>query len=414
MSVINDMLKNLEKRESNHQTIPVSSLHTHQKLKNISLYKKYFLLGSTLILLLLLIPILFNKKHTLVLTSPLKNQPIIKESLQTSAENQSWTTPALIKGITVQVKGSMTEISFLLNHPALYRLISNETQNQLAVMIDQAELQAELPASNDLNSSILRITSMSFDKDTQFNLTLAPGAIIKYANLINEDKNPELVLTIEAPTHASEKKINFNSTIIKTPVMQNILFQKYRAAMLNAKNGEYLSAISQLSSLIKMDSNFKEARLSLIALLIDQHNLSKAKYYTDEGLKLTPNSLPFIELKARLLTLDGKKIQALALLKTVSPSFQDNPDYYAFMAALYEKTNNNLLAIKLYQQLLLLNPEHGNWWFGLGFSLEKTGHIKQAMKAYKKALSFGRLNEETIHYLESHLKILEEMNHATG
>ena len=136
-----------------------------------------------------------------MLTSPLKNQPIIKESLQTSAENQSWTTPALIKGITVQVKGSMTEISFLLNHPALYRLMSNETQNQLAVMIDQAELQAELPASNDLNSSILRITSTSFDKDTQFNLTLAPGAIIKYANLINEDKNPELVLTIEAPTH---------------------------------------------------------------------------------------------------------------------------------------------------------------------------------------------------------------------
>ena len=80
------------------------------------------------------------------------------------------------------------------------------------------------------------------------------------------------------------------------------------------------------------------------------------------------------------------------------------------MAALYEHTDNNLLAINIYRQLLSQNPSNGNWWYGLGGALEKVGQIKGASEAYTRALTQGQLHPKSIVYLQQHLQTLKEMS----
>jgi Flp pilus assembly protein TadD len=94
----------------------------------------------------------------------------------------------------------------------------------------------------------------------------------------------------------------------------------------------------------------------------------------------------------------------------VSPPINDNPDYYAFMAALYARLNNNMLAIHLYKRLLELNQHNSNWWLGLGISLEKNGQQKQAINAFTKAYVEGNLAPESINFIQKHLQYLREEN----
>jgi MSHA biogenesis protein MshN len=125
-------------------------------------------------------------------------------------------------------------------------------------------------------------------------------------------------------------------------------------------------------------------------------------------LRLNPDFIPLIELKARQLTTQGQIKKALTLLQSQSPPITTNPEYHAFMAALYQKNDNNLLAVSLYKRLLALNPQNGNWWFGLGLSLEKLGEKPLAYDAYRKAISNGNVNQESLAYLQKHMQSLQE------
>jgi Flp pilus assembly protein TadD len=316
-----------------------------------------------------------------------------------------WFQPLDISGITVQVKENMTEITFLLSHPALYRLETSDLQNQLSLIFDNAHSQVALPPLQYLHTAIQHIVSKNDNGDLRFNLLLSPSAVLKNVSLNNENK--ELVLTFENSLPDNVTPTQMESAI-KTPATHSLFLQSYQQALNEADKGNYAAAISQLDALLKIEPDDSNARVSLAALLLDRGDPLKANLVVDEGLVFNPDYVPYIELKARLLTQAGKIKQALTLLHTASPSLTENPEYHAFIAALYERMNKDQLAIRIYRQLLSLNPENGNWWFGLGVSLEKIGQKKSALNAYSKALTAGHLTSSSTTFLQNRLQALEE------
>lgn len=408
MSLINNMLKDLEKRESSAPLLPPMALHSRKA--NTLLNSKLAYLVS---LAFAICAIMYACIHLL---SHQTNEPValpLDDDKQVATQNDLTKTesalPATINAATIEINGDATELTFSLDHPVLYSLNSTSNQNEIELTIDQAQLQSELPPVNYLNTAIEGITQTQKDGNTIITLNLAKGSQLKSVNLSSDKQDPMLVISIKNPLVATEQ--NPTGTVDKTvkkQVMKNLLVQQYQSALNLAESGEYKSAIDHLTSLVKIDPDYKDARTSLAALLIDQGSLSKAKHIINEGINTTPDYIPFIELKARVLAAEGKPKEALNILHTATPSLVENPDYHAFIAAMHEQNNNHHLAVMLYTKLLQLNPHNGSWWFGLAVSLDKMGKDNQAIEAYNKASSEGHLNGESLAYLESRLDKLQE------
>jgi tetratricopeptide (TPR) repeat protein len=411
MSLINNMLKDLEKRDTHAREFSSIELIKLNSFRNKN--KRIFTLSNvfialTLILISLTSVILFryiNKSNI----APLPTQKTLSQPQTSSVNNDdiAWLQNASINGVTLQVKDNITEIAFLLDRSALYRLVSDAAQNRLSVIIENSHLQSTLPPVAYLNTALQGLSSQASNKDTKFVLSLVPGATIKYVNLSQSDHSAELVVAIEYQkvTQTAQRQ---SENSVKTPAMQNLITQQYQESLLSAETGNYTSAIEHLTSLLKIDPEFKDARVSLTALLIDQGNRSRAQKLIDDGLNTNPGYTPFIELKARILATDGKFAQALTLLQTSTPSIDENPEYHAFIAAMYEQTNKHALAANLYRQLIAINASNGSWWFGLGVSLDKLGQTNNAIAAYKKAAAEGHLNAESLAYLHTRMQKLQE------
>lgn len=412
MSLINNMLKELEKRDKHiHPSPYLTSLQSKLNNKNKKLNQKLFLISISLLcfFFLALMTLMYPSSKSKIMP-PLKNT-INKTVFQQNSTHNSWLSPGLITGITLQVKDNITEITFLLSHPVLYRLNTNQMNNELSLIFYQTTLEAEIPPIEYLNTALYTINHKINYGDTQFNLRFYPHSTIKYINLNTENKSSELVIAIESPV--STEKIHSQAKTIKIPAMQTLLLQQYQSALNQIEKGAYQIGVQQLESLLKADPQYKDARTSLVAILLNQQHLTKANRFLDEGLEFAPDHIPFLELKARSLIMQNKAKDALNLLLTVRPPITENPDYYALIASLYERTNQDLMAIKKYKQLIYLDAQNGNWWLGLGFSLEKLGQHKSALTAYQKAEELGHLNTEAIQFLQNRLALLQGVSHET-
>lgn len=415
MSLIIKMLKDLEKRENKHREVPSIALTQPLPAQDKAYFRyRHILLGLSLTGLIV-ISIFWLNRHLPVSIPSVRHKTLAKQAVTTkdANDNSAWTQLVNITGVTVQVKENITEISFMLDHPALYRLDTDNMQNQLAVIIEDAQFQSQLPPVAYLNTAIQNISAKNDNGNVRFNLTLIAGASVKYVNLTDDVKNPELVVSIQNQSDSNSLEMT-SDKLVKTPAMQTLLSRQYETALSIAKNGDTLDAITRLRSLLKVDSGYKNARVSLAALLLNEGNQSGAKNVIDEGLNFTPDYSPLIELKARILTNEGKVHSALTLLQSESPPIADNPDYHELMAALYERENNHLISASIYRQLLQTDPHNSRWWLGLGIALDKLGKSNGAIEAYTKAAAEGRLNAQAMDYLQNRLNTLQGLENDKG
>lgn len=417
MSIIIDMLKDLDQRKTNTRDLPDISLinrEHRQRFINYSLVRNIVVVSGVIILSIAII-----YSFTLLFHPKKKSSQLIFQAVETqtktAAENpadMAWLKPVQINGVTLQIKDNITEITFLLSHAALYRIISDNMQNQIGLIFDNAQLQSELPPIDHLNTAIQKFSVANNNKEARFNLTLAAGAVIKYINLTEVTNGAELSVAIETPL--TDKSNSAVVSSIKSPALQTLLNQQYQTAVLSAKNGNFPVAIERLSDLLKASPTFSDARTSLAALLIDQGHSSQAEKIVEDGLILNPDDIRLIELKSRVLVLSGKIHQALALLQSVSPPIDDNTDYYANIAALHARLNQDEFAMRIYRQLLNINPENSRWWFGLALSFDKQGKQSLAMEAYNKALTTGNLTAESITYSQNRIQLLQGDTNETS
>lgn len=412
MSLINNMLKDLENRENTSRyrpTIVVTS--AARKFPSIPLGNKPFWIsaGVSLVFAAGLMFLTTTSKPEITPIDQHINR-IASSAPDTLNNDMLWLTKANISGVTLQEKDNITEISFLLDHPVLYRLVSNDASNQLSVIIDNAQFQAEVPQLQSMRTALRSVRAQNYQGSVIFNLILSPDSFIKYVNLSTDKKNPELVIAIQHNNHyAGTATVTASSNdMIKMPAMQSLYLEQYQSALKSAERGEFQTAMDQLARLLEAQPAYQDARVTFAALLIDQGNPQLAAKVIDAGLRLSPDFIPLIELKARQLTTQGQIKKALTLLQSESPPISSNPEYHAFMAALYQKNDNNLLAVQLYKRLLSINPQNGNWWFGLGLSLEKLGENSLAYDAYRKAITNGNVNQESMAYLQQHMQSLQE------
>ena len=152
-----------------------------------------------------------------------------------------------------------------------------------------------------------------------------------------------------------------------------------------------------------------KAREMLAGIYIKSGHYVNAAELLSEGVKVVPEYPLFAQLYARVLLEQSNPKLAIKILEHGSASMDVAPDYYALLAATYQRVNNHAKAIEIYLQLVKVRPEVGIWWLGLGISLEKSGKSKEALEAYQRAQKTGSLKSGLVKFTNNRVSALQEI-----
>jgi tetratricopeptide (TPR) repeat protein len=425
MSVINQMLKDLEKRTPPMSSdialpnMPLTIFYSNKKL-----LKKYSMIGALFFLTMLFVMLghqfIFthhaastkNNSHAAVFVQPKTQLP---QMINPPGNTALHLTPSILTGMTLQLDKETTSLRLLLSQDVLYRVMMNR-KGQLVLLLENARLVASIPPINTMNSAVKNLQMINEKNgDLKIILTLKPDAELARLELNQAGKLPELQLdllstiTSDAETNAKIKNtfVEQQKGSIITLRTDISVSEQYQRALQLSTEGHGNDAIKMLTALLAKNPDYVAARESLAALLIAQGNTAQAQQVIKMGLQQRPFYPAYVQLKARMLVNAGKINQALNLLQLAPPTLKADPDYHAFIAALYQRQGQSLFAEKLYEQLLGLQPDNATWWIGLGIALENMGKQTLAMEAYLKASHNDHLNPELKMYAETRINRLQ-------
>ena len=172
-----------------------------------------------------------------------------------------------------------------------------------------------------------------------------------------------------------------------------------------------MHAEQQLRRALVNEPSHVRARELLAGLMIKQGRWVETAEVMQAGVKVLPDNVVFIKRYARTLMQLTRDQQAIKLLRTHAPPIAQDPDYYALLAALYQRQQNHRAAANTYSQILKLRPDAGIWWVGLGISLEALGKQQQAQQAYVRARKTGALYGDLARYTDNRLVALDAINY---
>ena len=154
-----------------------------------------------------------------------------------------------------------------------------------------------------------------------------------------------------------------------------------------------------------------KAREMLAGIYIKSGRFISAAELLNEGVKVVPEYPLFAQLYARVLIEQSKPQLAITILEqgmqTASSTIE--PNYYALLAATYQRVKNHEKAIKIYLRLLQTHQTAGVWWLGLAISLEKSGKNKEALEAYQRAQQTGNLKDGLVKFTNNRVSALSEI-----
>lgn len=197
------------------------------------------------------------------------------------------------------------------------------------------------------------------------------------------------------------------ATDIKRPANTGQLANShYQRALEYLQAARIDPAIVQLREAVRLQSGMHAARELLANLYLRTGRQAEAYMLLKEGLDASPQYLPFAKMYARTLIEQGQLPVAKRALENSLLYAGGDADYQALLAAVEQRLGDHGAAVTRYMLALELNKRQGAWWVGMGISLEALGRAAEAGQAYKAARASPGLSAELIAYIETRLKQL--------
>lgn len=182
----------------------------------------------------------------------------------------------------------------------------------------------------------------------------------------------------------------------------------YRQAVSWIQQGHGAEAQDALRQAVGINPANHDARLLLAALLADANRSAEASALLRAGLAIVPGHSGFSMALARLQLGSGAKEDALATLEQGLPMAGDDPEYHAFLAALLQKQGRHEEATQHYITALRSNPSMPSWLVGVGISLRATNKMADAAEAFQRAIDTGELSPEVAKFADQQLQQIRQ------
>ena len=161
-------------------------------------------------------------------------------------------------------------------------------------------------------------------------------------------------------------------------------------------------AESLLEQTLKLLPEHLEARTQLASLLVARQANQAAERLLREGLAIDPQAGALAKPYAQLLAERGAPQAALQALGDIHPDAESE----ALRAALLHRAGHHAEAAGAYEDALREQPEQALWWTGLAIAREHNEEPRAALQAYRRAARL-QLNGTVRQYVEQRMQALQ-------
>jgi len=147
-----------------------------------------------------------------------------------------------------------------------------------------------------------------------------------------------------------------------------------------------------------------EARTQLASLLVARQANDAAEQLLGEGLAIDPQAGALAKPYAQLLAERGALQTALQVLADVHPDAEAE----ALRAAVLHRMGNHAEAAGAYENALHEQPEQALWWTGLAIAREHNREPREALQAYQRAARL-QVSGTVRQYVEQRMQALQSM-----
>ena len=400
MSLVNDMLRDLEKRKATESANSEGAGATRESMiePRQSGFKKkdILLLGLFVLVLVLLAYILFSQDQEPMLPEvpelPAKIQLPVNEVLVSTqdddkhkASSKTAMSKSEIKPVEQTSEGSEVapkptqENSKNVVQAGSKELadskVANQTRTAESVVVPKASKSVTAENVVAPEKKQVRATDVRVSKPVNTSATL------------KEDSTPK-----KAPKAQPKEEV---LKVVLSPAALDLKAASEAISLFELGKSE--EAYSLLWSFVgKHKTNERTMGVLANRLLNDQRLTELSDLLANATAPLSPD---LRQVKARWLLIQGKHDAAINLLELDQPDIGNKPEYYALLASLYQRNGQAGKAFEQYSQLIQSNDTVADWWAGLGIAADQLSQARQAVYAYQQALSLPGLNRALEQYV---------------
>lgn len=445
MSLINDMLRDLEQRRK--QEVQQEQISTPAAVNRKTAKKRPALLLGTLVVVLTVLLVAgrayYLPKET---ATPLKVAAFVAHDETLKAPVLATVAPVLVMesaplttasplltamSLVKSAQQLQLELTFDLL-PAGVEIRSLPEESRVLIRLPATELKQGVIVPRPQHEDISNISLVPTSSGLDLIVALAPGQQTATSQhfdqhgsrlVIGFDFSPNRPVEVLAdhevktatPTVAGQtvkvaqptSVMPPTPTLVRTQLLPETDEQLYQRGLQQVRRGDLRAARGSFAGALRASPEHLPARLELIGVLQRLADEQEALRLIQEGLELLPTQPELRKLFAHHLLYQQRHQDALAQLEQIPvPVVAADPDYHALRAAIYQELGDYPQAAQLYAQLLEQRPRESLWWLGLAIALEQQGLSGGARDAYRTALDVSGLRPDLERFVRERLQHL--------
>ena len=372
MSVINQMLKDLDKRQNEQQ----GGVNQPVTLPSKSINGKFVFILITVVVVLNVVGVFGWQLY-------IENQQLKAQAQQVELTSLREQDNAIASTNVLPQAQMNTEVESLSVVKAVTALPTSETKKAEG----SGENSELLPANHNKKNA----------KAAQ-------------DNLFSESKNiskPQLDVVSEPLQDAKDITEKSSLTISRTQLSpQALAANKISEAEQAMERNDLAKAESLFEEVLLVMPEHVTARKQLAALWYGKKYYQDAVNLLSQGIALAPQHEEMRLMSARIYYEQGLARQAFNILIAVKLSI--STEIQALLANVSAELNEHEHAIFAYRKLISLESDIGRWWLGLAVSLDSIGKFVPAREAYKEAIARNNLSTSAMQFARHRLIELGE------
>ena len=405
MSVINQMLKDLEQRDN--KSAPVGQIQNASTAVSHS--------PKTLILVAIIVIVLINSIGIFVWKLYSENQSL-KLAANANFEEK------LIKQAKLS---SVLSLKPTVVNNKKVTSVNDSSSEQTSKQTSQQETQVSVVSNT--------VETLNATKNTELENAHSRkiGERVEGEQKVNDEKAEVKIATDNAlfiKNRLSKNRLSTNSlsnnklsnnSLSKSPVSKSsmaVTRREIRPEDLAAQKMSQAKEAIELNKLEKAERLFedilllkprdKDARKQLAALWFGRQDYQAALNLLSQGIVIDGLDSEFRLMKARIYLSLGEPQQAYQNLKGLAQT--KDIEYQLALANTAQQIENFSAAINAYKVLLVMQPDVGRWWLGLAVAFDRNSEFEHAIPAYRTALEKGDLSASAVEFSKQRLQELGE------
>lgn len=170
--------------------------------------------------------------------------------------------------------------------------------------------------------------------------------------------------------------------------------QLFQQAQNELKQGQADAGLNSLRAALEADAKHVQARLHLARVLTERKQPAAAADLLADGIMLQPQQNAFVLALAPLWFQAGQQDDALALLAQSTKHASASPQLTSYYGAQLLRLKRPAEAIPQFRAALRSDPSQPDWLIGLGLALQSAGQNQEAIEVFRRAYETGKLNPE--------------------